>query len=167
MGTQIDRILHGLFPGVEHLQNIHPLIIHFPLALLPSAALVYLLAWLSKNESWAWTGLWLLGLGTLGAAAAVASGLYGAEGVMVAPSVRTHLLENHERIMLGVLSLSVLLSVWTLIARPMPVRGRLAFLALLAILVASLTVGADFGGRMVYDYNAGGNACPQPIDFTR
>jgi hypothetical protein len=27
--------------------------------------------------------------------------------------------------------------------------------------------GADFGGRLVYDYNAGGNACGQPIEFSR
>jgi uncharacterized membrane protein len=129
--------------------------------------LLYLLAWLLNREGWAWTGLWLLGLGTLGAGAAVTSGLYGAQGVMIAPSVRAHLLVNHNRIMFGVLGLSVILYVWALTTRPMPGRGRLAFLVLLAALVASLTVGADFGGRMVYDYNAGGNACPQPIDFTR
>jgi uncharacterized membrane protein len=151
--------------GVRHLQNVHPLIVHFPIALLPAAALLYVLAWFAKKESWAWTGLWLLGLGTLGAAAAVASGLYGAEGVMVAPAVREHLLMNHERIMLGVLALSVILSVWAWLARPMPLKGGVVFLLLLAVLLAGLTVGADFGGRMVYDYNAGGNACPQPIDY--
>jgi uncharacterized membrane protein len=151
--------------GVQHLQNVHPLIVHFPIALLPAAALLYVLAWLARKESWAWTGLWLLGLGTLGAAAAVASGLYGAEGVMVAPAVREHLLVNHERIMIGVLALSVILSVWAWLARPMPLKGGAVFLLLLAVLLAGLTVGADFGGRMVYDYNAGGNACPQPIDY--
>jgi len=155
----------ALLPGVQHLQNIHPLIVHFPIALLPGAVLLYVLAWLAKKENWAWTGLWLLGLGTLGAAAAVASGLYGAEGVMVAPPVREHLLVNHERIMIGVLGLSVILSVWAWLARPMPRRGGVVFLVLLAFLLAVLTVGADFGGRMVYDYNAGGNACPQPIDY--
>jgi uncharacterized membrane protein len=155
----------ALLPGLRHLQNIHPLIVHFPIALLPGAALLYVLAWLVKKESWAWTGLWLLGLGTLGAAAAVASGLYGAEGVMVAPAVRQHLLVNHERIMLGVLGLSVILSIWAWLARPMPLKGGVVFLLLLAVLLAGLTVGADFGGRMVYDYNAGGNACPQPIDY--
>ncbi len=107
----------------------------------------------------------MLALGTLGAAAAVASGLYGAQGVMVAPSVREHLLVPHERIMLGVLGLSVVLSVWASIARPMPAKGSVVFLVLLAVLVAAVTVGADFGGRMVYDYNAGGNACPQPIEL--
>jgi hypothetical protein len=110
--------------------------------------------------------LWLLGLGVLGAVAAVASGLYGAEGVMIAPSVREHLLVNHEHIMLAVLGLSVALWVWALIARPLPLKGGVVFLLLLAILLAGLSVGADFGLRMVYDYNAGGDACPQPIDFT-
>ncbi|HKD66095.1 MAG TPA: DUF2231 domain-containing protein [Candidatus Binataceae bacterium] len=158
-------MLGTLLPGARQLQNIHPLIVHFPIAFLFGAALLYLLAWLAKRESWAWTGLWLLSLGTLGAAAAVASGLYGAEGVMVARSVREHLLVNHQRIMLGVLALSVVLSAWAWLARPIPHRGGVVFLFLLAILIAGLTVGADFGGRMVYDYNAGGNACPQPIEF--
>jgi hypothetical protein len=39
-------------------------------------------------------------------------------------------------------------------------------LALLGILVV-LSFGADYGARMVYDYNAGGNACSQPIEFTK
>jgi uncharacterized membrane protein len=158
-------VLDTLLPGVRHLQNIHPLIVHFPIALLPGAALLYLLAWLARKDSWAWTGLWMLGLGTLGAAAAVASGLYSAEGVMVAPSVREHLLFYHERIMLGALGLSVVLLVWACFARPLPLKGRVVFLILLGLLVLWVTVGADFGGRMVYDYNAGGDACPQPIEF--
>jgi hypothetical protein len=33
--------------------------------------------------------------------------------------------------------------------------------------LVGLTKGADYGGRMVYDYNAGENACGQPIDFSR
>ncbi len=48
----------------------------------------------------------------------------------------------------------------------MPLKGAVVFLILLAILSAGLAVGADFGLRMVYDYNAGGDACAQPIDFS-
>jgi uncharacterized membrane protein len=106
----VSALLQELLPGVAHLQNIHPLMVHFPLALLPSALLLYVLAWLAREDSWAWTGLWLLSLGTLGAAFSVATGLYGAEGVMIAPSVKQHLLFYHKRIMLGVLSLAVALS---------------------------------------------------------
>jgi uncharacterized membrane protein len=159
-------VLGTLLPGVQHVQNIHPLVVHFPIALLPVAALFYLLAWLTGKESCGWMALWLLGIGVLGAAAAVVTGLYGAEGVMVSPSVREHLLVNHERIMLAVLGLSLILLVWAATAHPMPLKGAVVFLILLAILSAGLAVGADFGLRMVYDYNAGGDACPQPIDFS-
>jgi uncharacterized membrane protein len=156
-----------VFPGVQHLQNIHPLLVHFPIALLSAAALMYWLGFLARRESWLWTGLWTLVLGALGAAAAVGSGLYAEPGVMLAPSVKTALLTNHKRIMIAVLILSAALALWAMAARPMPARGRVVFLATLVVVVALIAKGADYGGRMVYDYNAGGNACGQPIEFTQ
>jgi uncharacterized membrane protein len=156
-----------VFPGVQHLQNIHPLLVHFPIALLSAAALMYWLGFLARRESWLWTGLWTLVLGALGAAAAVGSGLYAEPGVMLAPSVKTALLANHKRIMIAVLILSALLALWAMAARPMPARGRVVFLATLVVVVALIAKGADYGGRMVYDYNAGGNACGQPIEFSQ
>jgi uncharacterized membrane protein len=156
-----------LLPGAQHLQNPHPLFVHFPIAFLTGAVLVYFLAWATGRESVAWTALWLLLLGALSALAAVATGLYAEPGVMIAPSVREALLVPHERLMLGSLALGSTLTIWAVLARPLPARGRLLFLFLLLILLAGLTKGADYGGRLVYDYNAGGNACGQPIDFTR
>jgi hypothetical protein len=38
---------------------------------------------------------------------------------------------------------------------------------LLLVVLAVMSHGADYGGRLVYDYNAGGSACGQPIEFTR
>jgi uncharacterized membrane protein len=160
-------VLGYLLPGAQHLQNVHPLVVHFPIAFLYGAAMLYFLAWAAGREAWAWTGLWLLALGALSAAVAVGTGLYGAQGLMVARSVKAHLLSNHRLVMIGVLALSLVLSAWAAGARPMPSRGRLYFLALLVVMIAGLTLGADFGGRMVYDYNAGGNACGQPIEFTQ
>jgi uncharacterized membrane protein len=156
-----------VFPGVQHLQNIHPLLVHFPIAFLSAATLMYWLGFLARRESWLWTGLWTLVLGALGAAAAVGSGLYAEPGVMLAPSVKTALLANHKRIMIAVLILSALLALWAMAARPMPARGRVVFLATLVVVVALIAKGADYGGRMVYDYNAGGNACGQPIEFSQ
>jgi uncharacterized membrane protein len=160
-------VLGTLLPGAAHLQNVHPLIVHFPLALLPGAVLLYLLAGLSGRESLAWTGLWLLGLGTLGGAAAVGTGLYAMGGVMVDPTVHEHLLDVHRRWMLATAALAALLTGWALIARPVPRRGRVFFVLGLFILLAVMAKGADYGGRLVYDYNAGGSACGQPIEFTR
>lgn len=159
--------LADLLPGAQHLQNPHPLVVHFPIAFLTGAALAYLVFWVTRREPVAWAALWLLLLGALAAAVAVATGLYAEPGVMVDPSVRAQLLVPHKRFMLGTLGLGAVLAVWAVVARPVPARGRLVFLFLLLLLLVGLMKGADYGGRMVYDYNAGGNACGQPIEFTR
>jgi uncharacterized membrane protein len=160
-------MLENLLPGVQHLQNIHPLVVHFPIAFLVGAALFYFLSWVLRNETFATTAFLLLILGTLAVGAAVGTGLYGEEGVMVSRSVREHLLDTHEKFMLITLGLSVALTLWALIARPFPKTARSLFLLLLLVLLGTMTTGADYGARMVYDYNAGGDACSQPIDFTR
>ncbi len=156
-----------LLPGVQHLQNIHPLVVHFPVAFLVGAALFYFLAWSFRNQTFATTAFLLVILGTLAAAAAVGTGLYGEEGVMVSRSVREHLLEVHEKLMIVTLGLSIALTAWALLARPFPKKKRLLFLFSLLVLLGIMTVGADYGARMVYDYNAGGNACSQPIEFNK
>jgi uncharacterized membrane protein len=160
-------MLEILLPGVQHLQNIHPLVVHFPIAFLVGAALFYFLSWIFRNQTFATTAFLLLIVGTLAAGAAVGTGLYAEEGVMVSRSVREHLLEPHETIMLVTLGLSIGLSVWALIARPFPKKGKWIFLLLFLILLGIIAVGADYGARMVYDYNAGGSACSQPIEFNK
>ncbi len=156
-----------MLPGAQHLQNIHPLVIHFPIAFLMGAALFYFGAWVLRKEHFAVAAFWLLILGALSLAAAVATGLYAEQGVMVHLSVREKLLWPHKNLMIATSVLCVVLAVWALIQRPFPKKGRIVFLALFILMVGVMTLGADFGGRMVYDYNAGGNACPQPIKFTR
>jgi len=156
-----------LLPGVQHLQNIHPLVVHFPIAFLVGAALFYFLGWIFRNNTLTTAGFLLLILGTLSAGTAVGTGLYAEDGVMVSRSVREHLLEVHEKFMLVALGLSIVLSAWTFIARPFPKKGRLLFLLFFLVLLGIMSVGADYGARMVYDYNAGGSACSQPIEFTK
>lgn len=156
-----------LFPGVQHLQNIHPLFVHFPIAFLVGAALFYLLAWVLRKDSLAITAFWVLILGAISTAATVATGLYAGEGVMIARSVRAHLLEHHEDLMIATLCLSVGLTIWAVVARPFPKKGRLIFMLVFLGLLAVMSLGADYGARMVYDYNAGGHACSQPVDFTK
>lgn len=160
-------MLEQLLPGVHHLQNVHPVVVHFPIAFLVGAALFYGMAWVLGREPLATTARWTLLLGAISAGVAVGTGLYAGEGVMVSRSVRDHLLEPHEYLMLTTLGLSVVLAIWALIARPSPQKGRLFFILLFVALLVVMTIGADYGARMVYDYNAGGNACPQPIEFAR
>ena len=156
-----------MLPGAQHLQNLHPLVIHFPIAFLMGAALLYMAAWLLKSERFAHSAFMVLVMGALSLAAAVATGLYAEQGVMLALSVGEQLLQPHKTYMLSTLAVCMVLTIWAIAARPFPKRGRLLFLFLCLVMIGVMTVGADFGGRMVYDYNAGGSACRQPIQFTK
>ena len=156
-----------MLTGAQHLQNVHPLVIHFPIGLLMGAALFYFAAWIFKKEDLAKTGFWVLLLGALSLAVAVGTGLYAEQGVMVALTVREKLLLPHQQYMIATSIICFVMTVWAVIARPFPKKGRILFLILLLTMIGTMTIGADFGGRMVYDYNAGGNACHQPIQFTK
>jgi len=163
----MSAMIEALFPGIQHLQNIHPLVVHFPIAFLFGSALFYLLALLSSSEALATTAFSLLMIGTLGAAAAVRNGIYAEPGVTLAPSVRGHLLEKHQNFMIMTLSIGAVLAIWSVIARLFPRKGRALFILLCFALLAVMPIGVDYGARMVYDYNAEGHACPQPIEFVK
>ena len=154
-----------MLPGAQHLQNIHPLVIHFPIAFLIGAALFYFVAWVFKKEDLAKTGFWVLLLGALSLAVSVGTGLYAEQGVMVHLSVREKILSPHKNYMIATSLICAVLTIWAILARPFPKKGRILFLLLLLVMVGAMTLGADYGGRLVYDYNAGGNACRQPIQF--
>jgi len=159
----LDRIL----PGASQLQNYHPLLVHFPIAFIYGASLMYFLAWITRSEKLQWTALWILLLGALSAAAALTSGFYAAPGLMISESVRRELLTHHKHLMVAASLLTAGLTLWALASRPMPTRFRPVFLLALLALTLLLTLGADLGGEMVFAYNAAGTACPQPIDYKK
>jgi uncharacterized membrane protein len=160
-------MIETLLPGLQHLQNVHPLVVHFPIAFLMGAALFYFLALIFRKDTLATTAFLLLILGAFSACVAAGSGLYAEEGVMVSLSVREYLLEHHEQLMLATTGLSIALTIWAVIARPFPKKKRALFVLVFIIMLGIMTWGADYGARMVYDYNAGGNACSQPIEFVK
>jgi uncharacterized membrane protein len=160
-------VLDKLLPGASQLQNYHPLIVHFPIAFIYGAALMYFLASILASENLKWTALWMLAFGALGAAAAVLSGFYAAPGLMVSESVRDELLRHHKQLMVAASVITGALTLWAIATRPMPTRGRYVFLAGLIAVLCLITAGADLGGEMVFSYNAGGSACAQPIDFRK
>jgi uncharacterized membrane protein len=160
-------VLERILPGASQLQNYHPLLVHFPIAFIYGASLLYFLAWITASEKLQWTALWMLILAALSAAAALASGFYAVPGLMISESVRNELLNHHKHLMVATSILTGALTIWALASRPMPTRARVVFMAGLIALMGLIAAGADLGGEMVYAYNAAGSACPQPIDLRK
>lgn len=156
-----------LFPGIAHLQNLHPLFVHFPLAFLPAAFFFYLAALILRKEFLATTAFCLLLVGAAAAFVAAGSGLTAASGVQISRSVRTGLLHDHKELMLVTMAFAIILATWAAQDLPFPQKGRPLFLLLFLVLLGIMAFGADNGGRLVYDYNVGGSACPQPVESRR
>jgi uncharacterized membrane protein len=83
-------------PPLPPWEGVHPLVVHFPLALLLVAPLFVLLSLLPKiGRGFAWAGLLLLVLGTTGAYVAVESGEAAAELAVRTPEIN-EVIKRHQ-----------------------------------------------------------------------
>jgi len=134
---------------------IHPVVVHFPLALLSASVLFDLLARRWRRESFQETGFYVLIAGLLGAVVAVVTGGL-AEDAVKHRGVPHAALEVHETLayatlyfFIGLLALRLLMR-WKLI-REMP----LLYLVMGVVGILILAATGYFGGSLVYDYGAG------------
>jgi len=141
--------------GASDLINIHPLFVHFPIALLITSLALYLLGSILKKEELLVAGKWSLYFGALAAAVTVWTGLEAAKTVPHGGG--THeIMMMHQYIGFTVLASSVLLSAWVFFSRsPIPAKGKLIFLLGLIALGGIIMQGADLGGRMVFLHGVG------------
>ena len=148
-------------PGME---SVHPLVVHFPIALILSAFLVDVLALVLKRPHLHRVALWNLCLGTLAAGAAVLTGLQ-AEGVAKHSFEIWEVMELHEKLGITTLILGLMSCGLRLGLRDRLNGGLRAFAMLLALaMVSTLTYGASLGGRLVFEFGVGGafGAPPTP-----
>ena len=143
----------SLFSGIELLgMNIHPLLVHFPIALLVSFIVIDSLCAIFKLHGWRRLGTQLLGLGALSTLPTIAAGFYAA--FHTPHDAVTHaLMEHHEHagIVVGVISVS--LALWRILwGLPKDLMARTLSNILTFILAASLALGADLGAMMVYGH---------------
>ena len=136
--------------GAQEAINIHPLFVHFPIALLLAAIALYLAGSIFKKETLLMVGKWNLLMGALSAIVTVWTGFKAAE--TVAHGGGTHqMMMAHQYLGFTVLVLSIGLSLWVFLSRvSIPGKGKGIFLALLVVMGGLLVQGADLGGRMVF-----------------
>lgn len=136
--------------------NVHPLLVHFPIAFLLGFLLFEIIGLVRHQPSLRQAASVMLYLGAGGAVLAAAAGLI-AEATVPHGGAVHEILEWHERLGLTVAFLSVVMAIW----RAM-VGGQFAtsmaqalHLFVAGIIGVCLFFGADLGGLMVYQYGVG------------
>lgn len=137
--------------------HLHPMIVHFPIALLIIAFLADLAGITLKREFFSRMGLILMVLGTLGVVAAYLSGDFAADGLTEAGPLKLAI-EDHEG--------AAVLTLWIMVITTIVRLGMVAFrkysgmvrwipLALFLVGVASMARTGYYGGELVFKHAAG------------
>jgi uncharacterized membrane protein len=150
-----------VLPGISSMPNIHPLLVHFPIALFTFFVLIEFLAAVFKKADWRVLSGYLLYLGTFSVIFTVIAGFVAADTVPHGHDVHA-IMENHEQIGVSILILSVLLSAWQAMAKSIQGTAHVLFLGLAGLLLGLVVLGADLGGVMVYKYGVAVQAVPVP-----
>ena len=145
------------------MESIHPLIVHFPIALLLTSVGLDAAALILRRPGWHRIALWNLVLGTLGAGAAVLSGLHAEEMAKHSFEIWT-LITRHERLGFCTLSIAFASSAVRLLMRDrLGSRARSVMLVLGLTMATTISWGAYLGGRLVYELGVGGSFGRQAV----
>lgn len=151
-GKTPPEMFSAILPGIAGMDNIHPLFVHYPIAFFTAFFLMDFFGTVAKKAQWRYVASWLLYLGTVAATFAVIAGLFAADSVEHGEDVH-EIMERHEHIGIAVLSLSLFLSAWRLKKWGLhSATTNMVFLGLAGFLCLLLSLGADLGGLMVYQY---------------
>ncbi len=136
------------------MQNIHPMFVHFPLALLSVGLLFDALGYFLKKQSLSYAGWWCFSLGVVSAIVTVFTGMQAHDTVSVGKEAH-EIMEQHEHFQTYSTIVFVGLLIWRSITWKAVPRLPIVYFIVTAIAVAAILYGAHYGGRLVYEYGVG------------
>lgn len=145
--------------------NIHPLVLHFPIAFLIAAFCCEVIGYFFNQAYFTKTGKWTLLLGTITLAATALTGWLGHKTVSHSESSYA-LIEKHQLLGFITLGIFVTLVVLRFIVLPKMAKKKIVMACILIVNMVGLGTmiwGADLGGRLVYEMGVG----VQAVDHSR
>ena len=146
------EIFAAIMPGISAMDNIHPLLVHFPIALFTIFFFADTFGGLFSKPAWREFATATLYIGTFSAILTVAAGFQAAYS---APhnDVTHAIMLRHQAFGISVAVLASILSLRRYFAADSFIYTKTyGHFALSGLLVLLLTLGADLGGFMVYQY---------------
>ena len=143
---------------------LHPAIVHFPIALLITAALAAVIYLFNRTAFLKQMIFWLLIIGVIFGAAAVLSGLYEEDKIVHNEAIH-EIIETHEKIGFAIAGLFVLLLIWFWVRKNVMSTGELSIWVLGALAGVGLLLYQGYlGGEMVFGEGAGVEPYEQYIE---
>ena len=140
---------------------IHPILVHFTIALFSLSVLLDILGKITKKEGFhsaAWYNLLFSSLSV------IATVIFGSIAENRAPHTDAghKLIEVHETIGFIVMGVIIILTIWRLILKgKLPLKGLVMYFIIAISGVGLMFVGGYYGGEMVYTYGYGVKAAIQ------
>ncbi|OHB76346.1 MAG: hypothetical protein A2Z34_04805 [Planctomycetes bacterium RBG_16_59_8] len=139
------------------MENFHPLVVHFPIALMLFAAVMDIAALLFRREEWHTVAKWNLLAATIFGLAAIGTGLL-AEEEIPSSGIKHEIAERHELFAFGFVGLATLLTAWRWWAGGgFPRRWKWGHLAGLLLCAGLVGVTGHLGGKLVFEHGVGTN----------
>ena len=135
--------------------NLHPMFVHFPIALLTLSALADIASLILKRKDFERLAWWLQLMGIAGLVGTIASGLFAEQSVMISVLAKDHF-EIHEQTAFAASGLYALLFLWRIGAKTnLPFRREWIFACLSLLGTVLVWIVAWYGGQLVYRFGVG------------
>lgn len=139
------------------LTHLHPMIVHFPIALLIVGFFTDLAGLFIKREFFTQAGFYMLILGAAGVVAAYLSGEQAGDGIAEAGALK-QALETHEAaatLTIWIVSIAAIFRILLVLFRKYKGALKMVSLILFFLGVASIARTGYYGGELVYKHAAG------------
>ena len=152
-------MLETLLPGLMAAENLHPMVVHFPIAFWTAASMAWFFSLvLKKDKVWEF-GLWLHIAALLSAGLAIGFGFWATD-TMGHDSPGHDLVHVHRDWMIYSSIAAAILTGLAFWKRGEKGKIRYLFLVFSFLILGATSLGADRGAQLVYGYGMGVSKTP-------